>query len=339
MSEWKKYKLGEICELHYGKSLTAEKRIAGDIPVYSSAGITGWHNDALVNSRGVIVGRKGTVGTVYYSPMPFFCIDTAYYILPNDEVYDLKYLYYRLKALHLDKLNEDSAVPGLNRDTAYAQEFMLPPMEEQKRIAGILSALDDKIELNRRINANLELQAQTLFNYWFAGNQNERNSIVLGDIIDIVSGKSPKPNNKTGLYPILGANGEIGRADDYLFDDRIIFTGRVGTLGQIYRVENKKVWLSDNTLVIRPRKGYNFVYFYLKSARLQEYNVGSTQPLIRQSDIKAIKLTIPEDAKLMRFENICDKLFSQIYRNNDENKRLADLRDTLLPKLISNQLK
>ena len=115
MTEWKTYRLGDICTLNYGKSLTATNRVAGDIPVYSSAGITGSHNVALVQSKGIIVGRKGTVGTVYYSDKPFYCIDTAYYILPDDEKYDFKWLYYRLKSLHLDELNEDSTVPGLNR--------------------------------------------------------------------------------------------------------------------------------------------------------------------------------------------------------------------------------
>ena len=167
MTKWVKCKLGDICTLNYGKSLTATNRVAGDIPVYSSAGITGSHNVALVQSKGIIVGRKGTVGTVYYSDKPLYCIDTAYYILPDDEKYDFKWLYYRLKSLHLDKLNEDSAVPGLNRETAYAQEFPLPPLEEQRRIAGILGAIDDKIENNRRINTNLELQAQALYKQWF----------------------------------------------------------------------------------------------------------------------------------------------------------------------------
>lgn len=155
MTKWVKCKLGDICALNYGKALTATNRVAGDVPVYSSAGITGWHNTPLVQSKGIIVGRKGTVGTVYYSNEPFYCIDTAYYILPNDEMYDFQWLFYRLKSLHLDKLNEDSAVPGLNRETAYAQDFLLPPLDVQKKIAGVLSTIDNKIALNTRINDNL----------------------------------------------------------------------------------------------------------------------------------------------------------------------------------------
>ena len=167
MTKWVKCKLGDICTLNYGKALTATNRVAGNVPVYSSAGITGWHNTSLVQNKGIIVGRKGTVGTVYYSNGPFYCIDTAYYVLPNDEIYDFQWLFYRLKSLHLDKLNEDSAVPGLNRETAYAQEFLLPSLDVQKKIAGVLSAIDNKIALNTRINDNLEQQAQVLYKQWF----------------------------------------------------------------------------------------------------------------------------------------------------------------------------
>ena len=173
MSEWKEYKLGEIVKLNYGEGLTENKRISGNVPVYSSAGITGCHNEPLVNSEGLIIGRKGTIGKVYHSNVPFFCIDTAYYILPNEEKYDLKFLFYKLKTLGLEDLNEDSAVPGLNRETVYNQDILLPELSEQKSIASILSSLDDKIDLLHRQNATLEKMAETLFRQWFVEEDND----------------------------------------------------------------------------------------------------------------------------------------------------------------------
>ena len=166
-SEWREVKLGEIINLNYGKGLSATKRNPGDIPVYSSAGITGWHDKALIKKNGIVVGRKGTVGTVYYSETPFYCIDTAYYLTEDDTKEDLKYLYYLLNHLPLKKLNTDSAVPGLNRDNAYSQVFSLPPIQEQKSIAHILSTLDDKIEVNSQINRTLENIGQAIFKQWF----------------------------------------------------------------------------------------------------------------------------------------------------------------------------
>ncbi|MBR4750656.1 MAG: restriction endonuclease subunit S [Thermoguttaceae bacterium] len=151
----KKTKLGDICSFNYGKSLTSNKRIRDCVPVYSSAGQIDYHNEPLVNSKGLIVGRKGTVGSVYRSYVPFFCIDTAFYILPNDNVFDFDYLYYALQSVGLDNLNEDSAVPGLNRDTAYAQEIWFPCLDVQHKVGRFLTELDDKIAVNQKINRNL----------------------------------------------------------------------------------------------------------------------------------------------------------------------------------------
>ena len=224
MTKWVKCKLGDICTLNYGKALTATNRVAGNVPVYSSAGVTGWHNTPLVQSKGIIVGRKGSVGTVYYSDKPFYCIDTAYYILPDNEKYDFKWLYYRLKSLHLDKLNEDSAVPGLNRETAYAQEFLLPHLEEQRRIAGILGAIDDKIENNRRINANLELQAQALYKQWFVDNRcGDWKTKKLSEFFNVVTGKKDANfSTKDGAYPFFTCSQDVLKAPDYSFEGAAI---------------------------------------------------------------------------------------------------------------------
>ena len=150
-----KTKLGNICSFNYGKSLTSNKRISGNVPVYSSAGHIDYHNKPLVDSKGLIVGRKGTVGSVYRSNVPFFCIDTAFYILPNDNVFDFDFLYYALQNIGLEHLNEDSAVPGLNRDTAYAQEIWFPCLDVQRKVGRFLTELDDKIVNNQKINRNL----------------------------------------------------------------------------------------------------------------------------------------------------------------------------------------
>lgn len=165
---WKRVQLGDILTLHYGKALVAHKRNPGLIPVYSSSGITGWHNKPLINDKGIIIGRKGNVGSVFYSNTPFYCIDTAYYVTPNDTDLDFVFLYYLLQTLGLKDLNEDSAVPGLNRETALAQWVDVPVDKNlQSLIANQIAIFDDKIELNRQTNATLEAIAQAIFKEWF----------------------------------------------------------------------------------------------------------------------------------------------------------------------------
>lgn len=166
-SEWKETTVGEFCHFTYGKSLPARKRNeSGGIPVYGSGGLGGYHDEPMVNDAGIIIGRKGTVGSITYSSHPFWPIDTVFYVT-NDSHRDLKFTYYLLKTLGLEHMNADSAVPGLNRDAAHGVVFRAPPLPEQKAIAHILGTLDDKIELNRRMNATLEGMAQALFKSWF----------------------------------------------------------------------------------------------------------------------------------------------------------------------------
>lgn len=166
-SNWRETTIGQFCPFAYGKSLPATVRNeSGNIPVYGSGGINGYHDTSYVPQAGIIVGRKGTVGSVMYSDEPFWPIDTAFYITNND-LWDLKYTYYLLKTLGLEKLNSDSAVPGLNIHEAHAIKFKCPDLEERRRIAKIIDSFDSKIRLLKKTNQTLEQIAQALFKSWF----------------------------------------------------------------------------------------------------------------------------------------------------------------------------
>lgn len=166
-SEWKETTVGEFSPFSYGKNLPSEKRKQGRVPVVSSAGISGAHDEALVETMGIVIGRKGTVGSLTYCDRPFWPIDTAFFIADEPERRDLRFTFYLLHTLNLSDMNSDSAVPGLNRANAHARKVRIPPLAEQKAIAAVLGALDDKIELNRRMNATLEAMARALFQSWF----------------------------------------------------------------------------------------------------------------------------------------------------------------------------
>ena len=157
--KWEKKKVMDVCELSYGKSLAAPVRIPGEYPVYGSAGEVGTHINYLVEGPGIVIGRKGSVGTVYFEKRNFYPIDTSYYVVPKAEN-DLRFLYYKFQTLGLEKLNSDAAVPGLNRNVAYEQSSIYPPLPTQRKIASILSAYDDLIENNLKRIKLLEEKAQ-----------------------------------------------------------------------------------------------------------------------------------------------------------------------------------
>src|SRR5690606_4852223 len=112
--------LGDLIDLKYGKSLPRAKRRPGRVPVYGSGGVSGSHDDAVVTGPGVIVGRKGTVGSVYWSEVDFFPIDTTYYVSLRKPWLSMEYVYFTIRRLDLRSMNFDSAVPGLNREAVLA---------------------------------------------------------------------------------------------------------------------------------------------------------------------------------------------------------------------------
>lgn len=168
MTSYIKGKLGDIIELLYGKSLPENKRIYGKYPVMGSGGISGYHNEYLCKGPGIIIGRKGSIGTIQYIKDNYFPIDTVFYVKPKNTTMPIKYIYYLLTQLNLKLLNTDAAVPGLNREVALSQNISyLENEKEQEKIAKILSNYDDLIENNNRRIKILEEMAQKIYKEWF----------------------------------------------------------------------------------------------------------------------------------------------------------------------------
>jgi type I restriction enzyme S subunit len=158
----------ELFELRYGKALVQSARRPGCVPVYGTNGRCGTHDEGLFAGPGVIIGRKGQgpLG-VEWCDQSYWVIDTAYSLTPLRPDTDLKFFYYLIKYIGLNHLKDGTSNPSLSRETFGAQALPLPPLEEQRRIADIISSLDNKIELNRRMNRTLESIARAIFKSWF----------------------------------------------------------------------------------------------------------------------------------------------------------------------------
>jgi len=165
---------------------------------------------------------------------------------------------------------------------------------------------------------------------------------VYGDLVDLSSGKGVKKKEyiENGKYEIIGANGIIGRLNKFLVEERVIVTGRVGTLGTVF-ILNHPCWISDNVLISKPLmdNSFYFSYFKLKSFNFSSLNTGSTQPLITQGDLKSIEIIIPNKSFLKEFEKVSTSFFEKIKNNNLAIQSLTKTRDTLLPKLMSGQVR
>lgn len=196
--------VGSFCPFTYGKGLSARNRNqSGSVPVYGSNGIVGWHDEPLTQGPTVIIGRKGSVGTLHYSPVPCWPIDTAFYIEYSDPM-DARFTYYLLKTLGLEHMNSDSAVPGLNRDAAHSVKIPYFDKIDRHTIAHILGSLDDRIELNRQMCKTLEEIAQAVFKSWF---------IDFDPVHAKAAGKQPQGMSPeiANLFPDSFEDSELGR--------------------------------------------------------------------------------------------------------------------------------
>lgn len=303
----------------------------------------------LLERNDVIVSARGTVGEIAMIPHPMAFNQSCYGIRAKKDRIDSAYLYYLLKnsVQILKQRTHGSVFDTITRKTFDDLIVQLPDMGEQVKVASILSALDDKIELNQRINENLLQQASSIYQAWFEdfvlsdglcpSSWNQGN---LSDIATIMSGKRPpmKSAEKTDIavIPLVGAASVMGYTTEANHTEKILVTGRVGTHSVVQRF-NSPCWTSDNTLVITSEL-YEYTYQILQRIDYRSMNRGSTQPLITQGDMNKVSILIPDQETLRDFETLVGQLMLRYQTNLLENDKLAELRDTLLPRLMSGEL-
>lgn len=340
---WCDTKLGEVLIFKNGKKRPSEN---GEIPVYGGNGILGFSNQAN-NENCIVIGRVGAYcGSVYYEHGKCWVSDNAICAIPKDEN-DISFLYYLLKHLELNKKHIGTSQPLLTQEILNSIMCKVPERDQQLKIGRILCCIDEKIECNKRINDNLQQQASAIYQAWFEEFLLSGGSCpstwkhgILADIANITSGKRPSVKffemTENAVIPIVGAASIMGYTSESNHTDKILVTGRVGTHGVIQRFSSP-CWTSDNTLVITSDL-YEYTYQLLKRIDYHSMNRGSTQPLITQSDMNKVPILIPDSETLNNFELLAGKLMEQYQSNLLESRKLAELRDTLLPKLISGEI-
>lgn len=153
--KYKRYALGELVSIKYGKNQKKVLSDNGAIPIYGTGGLMGYATEALYNKPSVLIGRKGTIGKVKYVDHPFWTVDTLFYTIVNEDIVIPKYLYYVMSQIDLNTYNEGTTIPSLRTETLNRLEFDIPSIDEQKAILSCLLPIDDKIAINSAINDNL----------------------------------------------------------------------------------------------------------------------------------------------------------------------------------------
>ena len=350
---WKTTTLGEVLNIKNGKSRPKNGKI---YPVYGGNGVLGYADEYNVDEEIIIIGRVGAYcGCIYFENKKFWLSDNALGVLANENS-NIKFLYYLLKQLNLNKQAIGGAQPLLTQGLINQIEVIVPKsIEEQRAIAAVLSSLDDKIELLREQNKTLEATAQAIFKEWFVNFNfpgatgktidSELGKIPegwrvgkLGEEFKIEYGKSDKNFDADGLHPVYGAGGIVGYSNFADYRDYQVIIGCRGTCGNItLAYEDSKI--THNSLIISSDWFKPFIYLYLHSVDIGKAITGSTQPQITIGDLDNIEILIPQNKIVSTFVEIIAPIFKKKGNNNSQIQTLATFRDALLPKLMKGELR
>lgn len=375
--EWKEVRLGDILNFRRGHDLPHSAMKPGNIPVAGSNGVIGYHDTATPIKPILTIGRSGNVGKPYFYEEAWAHNTTLY--VDDFKGNDPKFLYYLCQTMPFANFGGGSAVPTLNRNHIHPLETKIPvKVEDQCRIASILSSLDRKIELNNKINADLEEMAQAIFKNWFVDFEpfkdgkfvdSELGMIpegwkvgCLGDMGNIVCGKTPSKANSNyygGDIPFIKIPDMHGNVFVESSEDRLT---ELGSLSQIKKlippyslmvsciatvglvsINTKPSHTNQqiNTVIPHNKSALFYLYQYIKNNEelLKNMGRGGTTTLnVNTKSFSNIRLLIPSEIALEQFHRVVEGLFKKIELNLHESRTLSLLRDTLLPRLMSGEI-
>jgi type I restriction enzyme S subunit len=363
--------------LHFANGRSSPDRDEGALyPVYGSNGLIGRAGEKNSEPNTIVIGRVGSYcGSVHFSKDACWVTDNAIRATAKSD-HDPAFLYYLLKHLNLNSWRSGSGQPLINQATLNAIEAPIPEPSEQRMISGVIGAFDDRITLLRETNATLEAIAQALFKSWFVDFDPVRAKMAgrapegldeataalfpdslektevglvprgwrvgkLEDLLVLQRGFDlPAQDRVSGTYSIIAASGPSGTHHSAMVKGPGVVTGRSGVLGRVFLTFDD-YWPLNTTLWIKEFRAATACYAYelLRLLDFKSFNAGSAVPTLNRNHIHGLPYIVPQRACVDAFESIARPLHERIKSNERHAQSLADLRDTLLPRLISGQLR
>lgn len=378
MSEWKTYKLRDVVNILDYKRIPLSSRQReqrrGKYPYYGAQGIIDYIDDYIFDGTYLLVAEDGEnlrskKQHIAQLVSGKYWVNNHAHILESNGLCDIRYICYLLNVFDISGYITGSAQPKLNQANLLAIEISLPPLAEQKRMADILSAIDDKIELNRRINANLEQQAQALYKSWFVDFEPFGGKMPedwkegrLEDIGEVVGGGTPSksisdyytsngiawitPKDLSLTHAKFTSKGEIDITElGYVNSSAklmprgsILFSSRA-PIGYISIAKND-VCTNQGFKSVIPYNGCTaYIYYYLlaNTLNIEAQASGSTFKEASGTLMKSLDILIPDDITLAKFEHTMHPFLEQQELIEEQNYDLSNLRDTLLPRLMKGE--
>ena len=379
--KWEKVKLGDIAtciqpgpfgsQLHNsdyskeGTPIIMPKDIVGGAIVHSGLlKVSEEHVKRLsrhqVYEGNLMVARKGDVRKCAYITANengwVTGSDCLKVVLDESKCYP-KFIYYQLRSEHigrwLEKVSIGATMPSLNTGLLSGIEMVLPPIEIQKQIAGILSVYDDLIENNQKQIKLLEEVAQRLYKEWFVdlhfpGHENTKivdgvpegwSRGLLKELISVNYGKDHKKAPDDGNIPVYGSGGLMRKCNKSLFSGEAVLIPRKGSLNNIMYVD-ETFWTVDTMFYATMKQPHTavFVYFFVKAFDMYSMNIGAAVPSMTAKILEAMDVVIPDKETMEKFDKYAKVYFNKIKTLQGQNEQLKTARDLLLPKLMSGEV-
>lgn len=386
-SEWRRSILGELCNIRRGSSPRPiiDFLSQSGMPWVKIADATesgtryinktnecikfeGVSKSVVVKPGTLILSNSGTAGLPMFMGIEA-CIHDGWQMFDNYNGIDKYFLYYQLLFIRERLLHGayDSTMKNLTLDMVRNANILLPPLSEQKSIAATLSCLDDKIELNNRINKKLEEMAQVIYKNWFIDfepfqdgdfEDDELGLIpkgwrvgTLGEVIELFDSMrkplSSRVRDKMDKkYPYYGATSLMDYVEDYIFDGIYVLLGEDGTVADdagypILQYVWGKFWVNNHAHILKGKAGFNedSIFMFLKNTNVQSVVTGAVQLKINQANLKSVKIIIPDKTVITEYNELIKPLFDKKRATEEENQLLIEIRDTILPKLMSGEIR
>ena len=374
--EWKEVRLGDVCTRVCSGGTPKSTNLSyygGEIPwlntkeidfnrIYSTektitdSGLNNSSAKWIVPNTVTVAMYGATAGKSCIVKVPMTTNQACCNLTINDEVADYEFVYYTLKNDYttLASLANGGAQQNLNAQIIKDYVLKMPSLADQRRIASILSSLDRKIELNNKINADLEEMVQAIFKNWFVDFEpfkdgkfvdSELGMIpegwkvgCLGDLITIKYGKDHK-KLEDGTFPVYGSGGFMRFVNSWLYNGESVLIPRKGTLDNIMYV-SEKFWTVDTMFFSVPKMDYvmKYVYNYIKRFDFSKMNEGTSVPSNTAARLNKMQILIPTHEVLEMYDETLCPIYNKRKMNDKESRTLSTLRDTLLPRLMSGEL-
>lgn len=373
--EYKKCKLKELLTIKNGKD---HKNLAeGDYPVYGSGGYMRSVNSFLYDRKSILLPRKGTLSNIQYvSGTPFWTVDTIYYTVLNENLYDSYYLYLYLNSLDLSGYDSGASIPSMTSKTYYSLNIELPEKKIQTKVANIIRAYDNLIENNNKRIKLLEQMAENLYKEWFVrfrfpGYEDVEfeNGIPIGSTIkriknfgQVITGKTPSteissnygdkylfiktPDMHDNMFVIDSSEklSELGNEVQKLkkLPPWSIMVSCIGT-GGVVSINSKEAHTNQqiNSIVLHDEKQFEWLFFVCKCLKttIEMFGAtGSTMTNLSKGKFENLKILEPNFELVNKFHMYTHDIFKEIEKLMFSNKNLINQRDLLLPRLMSGKI-